>query len=457
MKKILVVFIMLILIFTASCTKETTVTYSSERNNRWIEDINYLQENLPKVHGGLYLNISAEEFNERIEKLKQDIPKLDEIEIQIRLKEIFTLVGDAHLMIANFESDIQKVFSLKTLYNIYFQPGLEEVYPIKTKWFGDNLYTIEIDSEYKEALGTKLVKINNNSIEKIMEEINKLISHNNEWRLKFLNPMYIIHPKILKYFNFADDKTIFTFEEENGEQIDIEIKVKDIDNVKFVSVLDKVDNKPIYMKKNDFFSYEYLPEEKILYFDFNIYWDKNRDNFLKLAQKGAGKGIKYIPRDETVEELPDFYSLTNKMFSEFEKKEIDKFIIDMRDNNGGSYEFGGTLINKIKNIDKINRKGKLFVIVNKGSFSAPVYDVVRFKEETEVITIGEPTGEMPFKNGGACYLELPNSKLDIFFSRWLFTPLDENVDTFTPDIIVNTSFEEYQKGIDPVFETIKNY
>ncbi len=450
-------FMLISLIFTASCTKKTVVTYSEERNNSWIEDINFLQENLPKVHADLFANVTEEEFNKRIEQLKEDIPRLDEVEIQLRLKEIFTLVGDAHLMVLDFESNLQKVFSLKTLYNIYFEPGLKEIYPIKTKWFGDSLYTIEIDSEYKNAIGSKLIKINGYTIEKVMEKINTLISHNNEWRLKALNPMYLIHPSVLKYFDFVDDKAIFTFESENGKQFDMEIKVKKTDKVRFVSVLDEVENKPLYMNTDDLYSYKYLPEEKILYFDFNVYSDNLRHLFLKRVQKGLSNGKKYIAADEQIEELPNFPNFLSEMFEQFDQHEVDKFVIDMRDNNGGSYELGSQLLRKTKLIQDINKKGKLFLIVDKGSFSAPVHDAVRYKNDTEAIIIGEPTGERPFKSGGARFMELPNSKLTIFFSMTTFVPLDENIDAFIPDIIVNQTFEDYRKGIDTVLETIKNY
>lgn len=93
---------------------EENKDFSSERNAKWAEDIRELSENLSQKHGNLFLNISREKFESQIENLIGDIPVLNDYEIQIRIKEIFAMVNDAHLVLYNFDSDIQKVYNLPT-------------------------------------------------------------------------------------------------------------------------------------------------------------------------------------------------------------------------------------------------------------------------------------------------------------------------------------------------------
>jgi hypothetical protein len=89
----------------------------------------------------------------------------------------------------------------------------------------------------------------------------------------------------------------------------------------------------------------------------------------------------------------------NELFTFIDTNEIEKLVIDFRDNNGGVP--GPNIAEEIKKRDKINQKGKLFVIVNRGTFSAPIKHSVYLKEFTNALIFGEPTGEMPYKGGPA--------------------------------------------------------
>jgi len=451
--KVIVVLLLIGSILTG-CQREGSIVFSEERNSFWLRDIEYIEKILPSVHDNFYAHITKEEFTSQIEKLKGDVPHINDEEIKIRLMEIFVQVKDAHLFIVNFYSDMQKIFSVETFLNVSLSNNMTSLIPIKTRWFGDSLYVTDIDSEYKQALGTKLIKINNVPIEDVMNNINKMIPHNNEQRLRFLNPMHLVHPQILRHFDvIKKDMGIFTFEDKDGKTFKLKIKEKSIDEVNFISVLDSAKKSPLYMKKDDLFWYEYIPEENSLYFRLSTYGNTTIPDEIRYEDKG--KAHSFVPPQS----FSKFSQFTQEMISVLKDNNVEKFIIDLRNNNGGYSNITNDLFYYVLNNAKTYERGKLFIIADRGSFSAPIIDCMRFRQGTDAIIIGEPTGEMPFLMHGARanMLTLPSSKLTILYTVEEFIPVDEKMDSIIPDYIVDQSFEDYKNGIDTVMEAILDY
>ena len=59
----------------------------------------------------------------------------------------------------------------------------------------------------------------------------------------------------------------------------------------------------------------------------------------------------------------------------------------------------------------INRRGALFVIIGRLTFSAAQNTVTAIDRETSAIFVGEPTGSRPNFIGESIYFELPYSKV----------------------------------------------
>lgn len=416
--------------------------YSEDRNKKWEEDIRELSENLQTKHGNLFLHIAKEAFEQHIENLVADIPNLDDYGIQLRIKEIFALVNDAHLVLFSFESDLQKVYNCPTFYNIYFNMGLKSIYPIKTYWFGQDLRVIETDEEYKEVLGAKLVAINHIDIADIISKVNTLIAHNNAHRLRFLNAMHLVHPAVLKHFQLCSNgKAVYTFQKDNGACYDIEVAEKKLKEIKFISAKDNAKCWAVDWEKIDAYWYQYIPEKKVLYFRSRMFWNKDKT------------WLDFPKPDYCIKQ--NYEDFLKEMFDFIDSNEVEKFIIDFRDNNGGIP--GAIIAEEVKKRAKVNQKGKLFVIINRGTFSAPIKQSVYLKEATEALFFGEPTGEMPYKGGPAYFAKLTHSGLYYMYSKNVFEPLYEGVDTIQPDFYIEPSFDDYQNGIDTILETIIDY
>lgn len=451
-KKLLCIFLLLIVFSLQGCSAASA--YTDERNEFWIKDMEYVQHNLPIRHANLFANITKEEFNSQMDKLKKDIPSINDDEIQIRLMEILAPAEDAHLLIMNFAADMMKHFSAETFYSLKLKSNMDYILPIKTKWFGDELIITEVHSDYKEILGARLEKINNKPIEDVIEKINTLIPHNNEQRLKFLNVMFLSHPQVLRHFNLLKGESLsMEFKNMDGKIIKKNIKVMNTNDVHFMSVMDNQKEKPLYMTKNDLYWYEYLPEAKAVYFKLSTYGEMevlNKRNYNKESNKSSG---------ERARDFGDFASFLEDMIAFMKDNKPEKLVIDLRGNNGGIPSILKGLREYIEWDSDFPEKGSVFLLVDKGSFSAPILECTFYKDNLKAIVVGEPTGERPFVfgGGGADTMMLPNSRVSILYSAGEFAPIDKNIDSVVPDIVVNVSFEEYRNGIDPVLKAALDY
>ncbi|BCZ49230.1 hypothetical protein psyc5s11_52970 [Clostridium gelidum] len=414
MKKIIKISICFILTFLILLTTGCETQYlGGDRNAKWKKDLDYLQAALPKKHANLFFKISEEQFNKDIDDLKNSVDNLNDDEIIDGIYKIVGSVGDGH-------TKVIKKFSRS--------------YPFQFYYFKDGVYTIDTIDEYKEALNCKLIKINGQDIKSIENRLSPLIANENEETIKKVLPNYLFRPEILHGVKIVDDidkDAIFTFEDRNEKIFDLNIQSVDctVDNdLKLIINNEYDESYPLYMQNADLnYWYKYLEKDKVLYIKYNACDEQDE----------AGK-------------LSDF---TNEILNFIDNNKVDKFVIDMRDNPGGGQNKLNAIIEGIKN-NKINNKNNFFVIVGRGTFSAPILDAVKWREETNATFVGQATSGKPNHYGVAKSFELPNSKLTVQYSTEYCRLCDDESDSFMPDKVIEISIDDYVNKKDPVLDYI---
>ncbi len=145
------------------------------------------------------------------------------------------------------------------------------------------------------------------------------------------------------------------------------------------------------------------------------------------------------------------------LLNQVKDKNPDKLVIDLRQNSGGDYSQGLTyLIDPIRNLSKVNRRGHLFVLIGTNTFSAAMSNAAQFRQ-TAALLVGEPIGERPNSYQEAREMRLPNSKLVVRYSTqyYKFAEGDENI--IRPDHEVVPTWEDYEAGRDPVLDWVLQY
>jgi tetratricopeptide (TPR) repeat protein len=417
--------IMTVIIVSSSVSSRTDKNKLS--TDEWNEDINTIVEEMSNVHVNPYHTTSKKDFEKYADELKINLFSLSDNEVIARIAEMVAMIGDGHtvLDISGFHNN-----NLNTsVFNFH-------AFPLQTYIFDKGVYVIYADKKNKELEGKKLVKINNTDIEIVLNKMKAIVPGDNEYNKKFSLPFFIVNAEYLNGLGLLDntDKCEFTFEDKAGiltSEIIESVSLPNYNNI--IHNNPELLDAPLYLQnesKNYWF--KYLENEKILYINY--------------------KRVLIDPNDS----LRYFCKRLNEFIN---SHEIDKTIIDIRNNGGGNNGTCQPFVNLISNNKKVNVKGKLFTIIGRQTFSAASYLCTKLEFNTNTIFVGEPTGAKPNHYGDNRPLTLPNSGLIVRLSSiyWRNSfPFDKRKWT-EPEIIVSLTPENYFGNTDPVMEAVLNY
>src|SRR5690606_5538328 len=386
---------------------------------QWQEDLRFIQNTIHKDYSFLFVKTTKKEFDTQVEKLYNDIPNLELHEIKVGITRLIASFKYGHT-------------------GIYFK---FQSLPFNLYEFKDGIYIQGVHKNYTKALGAKVLKINNIPIEEALEKIAPVVNAENSQYFKAYGINYLGSPEVLhaqKITKTLQNKVTLTLEKNGKVFTQSFTAMEDGEGVPthrgFVhqdeNWLDARDQSttPLYLKNLDKIYYsEYLTEEKAMYVRHSRI------------------------RDEAEESTKDFYA---RVFDAVEQQDVDKLIIDLRLNGGGNNYSNKPVITGIIETEKINKIGKLFVIIGRRTFSACQNLVYELDNYTNVIFVGEPTAENINFWGDNRPVKLPNSGIDISLSYlwWQDKPALENAEWTVASIPVTMSFEEYANNQDPVLK-----
>lgn len=401
-------------------------------SENWVTDLNFLKTELAKKHKNLFYKISKNEFENGIDKIINQLDKDSDIETSIKLTKLIAKIGDSH-------TNLSISHLLKKRKNI----------PIDLTWFKEGLFITGTTKDNYEILDKRILSINGFKTKTIIDSLKTLFVDENKAQINVNSSRLFDNNVLLKYFGFSkpNDST-YDLEVADFNEIITKYHLKEVEN-NIKSNKDKVftkvnTEKPFYLNgSGKVFKEEYFPKEKIYFIQYN-----------KCISKET---IEKFGNKETAYSYPSFKEFEEQVIKQIENSDIDKLIFDMRFNGGGSSYLAESLIDKISNNKKINKKGKLFVVVGNKTFSSAIFNTIYFKEKTNAIIIGEETGGKPNHFGFVKSFTLPYSEIKVTYSSEFWKLTEKDTNTITPDAIIECSFNDYKNGIDPVFEFVKEY
>ncbi|MEM6724283.1 MAG: hypothetical protein AAF598_09610 [Bacteroidota bacterium] len=417
---------LLVLLF--SCSESPT-------SNKWADyqaDLQYLKDSLAGKHPNLYFHLDKASFHEQIDQISSEanLAKSDSNQILMQLREAIAKLGDPHT-------------------NFGFYDYIEEAgfYPIEIFWFDDGIWITGADEAYQAVIGKKITAINGIPMKAIIEKVSNIVPKNAPYfvhkRLHYFMPKHAI----LSYYGITNgDAAEFTLETANGEKETMTIQVAQgeysVDN--FIHL----DNPPFYWQSvltdnEQLFRLHYFEADSILFLQYNSCWGR------ELEERFGDP--------EDAKSLPAFADFRDTIFELIENQPIQKLIFDLRFNGGGSSPQGTELIKEISQIEDLNQKGKLFVAISQHTFSSAVINAMNFRQLTEAILLGHPSGGSPNHYGETRTLVLPKTKMEVYHSTNYFKYVDEDLDAVIPDIPIETNFKTILEGKDPVYEYVKDY
>jgi hypothetical protein len=392
------------------------------REERWRYDLDYLVRRMEKVHFNLYAKVSKEAFSEAVNDLKSRITSLKDEEIAVGIQRILALVGDGHTIL---------------MWRLHDEPLFR--YPVELYLFKEGLYVRAAAPQYGAIVGGKVLKIGNASAEAALAAVAPLCSRDNDMGVKMQSPIFLTNPAVLSYLRIASDMTgvALVIEKLGGEKTMVDLKPTPVNQrsmKKFVRANRNASvPEPISFKNNDdSFWFEYLPQRKLVYFQFNAVADKPKETLEKFC---------------------------GRLFHFIDENPVESLIIDMRNNGGGNNTLNRPLVHGLIRCDKVNRPGHLFVLVGRRTFSAAMNCSVDIERNTNAIFVGEPTGSSPNFVGETTILRLPCNGLRLSCSSLYWqssTPTDRRT-WIPPELVAEPSFELFAANRDPGLDAIYAY
>lgn len=410
-------------LFLFICGKNLSAYAQSSKVENWKEDIRYLVDELEIRHANLYHTITQTAFKDSMDQLLSRLHELKEDQIIVELAKLTALIGDGH---TGLFLPWGRGFDYSEL-------------PLELYYGDDGYFVLAARSDYKSIVGNRLLEINDVPVNTVQEKIVPLLPRDNEYVLESFAGRYMRLYELLVTLNIADsskNEVVLTLENDEGNQQKVIVQAyPKNDPVKWHFITEKSEL-PLYLKnREEQYWFDYLQDDRIVFLQFNS------------ADISSG-----TPEAK-------FAAFTDSLVTFIDNRDVEKLVIDLRWNSGGSFTRTRHLLWAVIRSEKIDTQGKLFTIIGPGTFSAATALATELDMHTQTLFAGEPSGGEPNSYGDLGRITLPNSKTEVWYSRWDMNqslPGDHRPAIF-PDLKAHISLQDYVNGRDPVLETIRSY
>ena len=367
-----------------------------------LEDLDHYRDAVIKLHTNPFTVVRKKVFVSAIENIKDSADHYDADQILTELLKVNAMIGDQHTGILYVSRDI---------------------FPFRCYWFEEGIYITATAKAYEHLRLSKLIAINNVPIDDVVSRISLLIPEKTSSNIRHRTVQYIFDPFILHGLQISTDRksvsyTIVTPGNDTllvrPEAVNRQVEKCDCDDRSFFKAPDK--------KIHSWFTY--IDSSSLIYFRYSSCYDDSSVTVQKLDSE-----------------------LTKCI----EQKKPQKLIIDLRYNSGGYSSLLDHFINYLAN-SKFGRRGRLYVLVDRGTFSAAVINANSLRELTYAKIVGEEAGGPLAFFAGVKYHKLPHTKLRLIYSTMYWQSDRGKKGTLMPDVIIPETLANYMAGRDAALE-----
>jgi hypothetical protein len=280
-----------------------------------------------------------------------------------------------------------------------------------------------------EGLGARVLRIGKLTPEEFETAVTPYISHENGPGVREDSTNFMVQEEVLRHFGLIDSTggVGITVVKTGGKPLDFEVFPNEsnkrptiVDAVAFLHIPRLLQQTP---RAN--YHHQYLPDIKVLYIEYNRCLDDPK-----------------LPFSDFARQVGDF----------IDSHPTQRVIVDLRSNGGGNSELIEPLIDVLQARPEVVAHGRLFALMGPATFSSGLIAAYRFRA-LHAILVGEPAGQRPNFYGNTAVLQLPNSQLQVQYTRKHLRLVDDSdPDEYKPDLNVTLSIDDYLHGRDPVLD-----
>ncbi|MCH7548814.1 MAG: hypothetical protein IH969_04635 [Candidatus Krumholzibacteriota bacterium] len=404
------------------------------RVDGWNVDLDYLHRRMEETHYDLYRNISREEWARGLDRIRASVSQKEDHEIIVDLMALFARIGDGHTGVVPPIGGMPERPSVRALEQWH-------AIPVDFYIFTDGLFVRSAESRYASVVGKRVKRVGKLSAADALERCASVTQRDNTQQIKWIAPRWMSAVEVLHGLGIIEnrDHVDLVVADAEGQEEKVRIEPVPFDrnmmSRNFAEPVTMIEGPtPMYLRdREQNYWYEYLEDERLVYFQFNA-----------------------VMNEDEGESLADFSA---RLFDFINKNEVDALVIDVRLNHGGNNFLVAPIIDAVVRTNKINEKGKLFMIIGRETFSACQNFTNRMQRETEVMFVGEPTGSSPNFVGEGNPIWLPWSGLTVRGSSryWQDSVSEDARPWVAPDLVAELSSQDYRLGHDPAMATLRAY
>lgn len=401
-----------------------------DRTARWRTDLAFAEREIRRRAYDPERRLERIDLEGRIADIQHRVPNLTDAQILLELHRLLRLLNDGHARVRAPES----------------RPDLQQMLPLQLFCFPEGVAITAVAPEIADLAGCRILQIGEHPVTAVMDAFEPVITRDNENEYWFLRCLQDWLPSTTALHALGliptPDRVELTVETPAGEVRTVSVETDPAWPLhRLRQQLAPPDGwtfypetlgtpLPHYLRHLDqTIWFDVLPDSKTMYVQFNSV------------------------RDEPDETLAAF---GHRALAEFDRQELDRLVFDMRWNGGGNTLQEWPLLHQIAAHPRINRRGGLFVIMGRGTFSAAQNGVNFLATHSEAIFVGEPSGSGPQFIGETNYFALPHSEfvLNVSVLHWAGTWPGDTRRWLPPDIYAQPSLAAWRENRDPALDAI---
>jgi tetratricopeptide (TPR) repeat protein len=397
------------------------------RDEGWRADLRLLARELKRRAYAPFALISEEDFDAEVARLDDGIPGLTDTQIVVAMMRLTAHLDDGHAGIWMPDGDDE----------------LTRLVQLEFFLFADGLFVTAAGPGHSRLLGARVERIGGRTVAEAVAALGPLIARDNDQQVTLMIPRFLRQTAVLHGLGLTEDLSQVTLtvrfpDGTSGEETAAAVPGRywwDRYPPGWTRLTDMVAERlsaatPLHLRHRELpYWFEYLPGADLVYFQYNAVMDHPAEPFAAFC---------------------------DRLFAFIADRRPGRLVIDLRWNGGGNTFLSQALLHHLIRNREISRRGALFVIIGRLTFSAAQNTATAIGRETEPIFVGEPTGSRPNFNGETIPFELPYSKLranagDLF---WQTSWPEDHRTWIAPDIYAPPTFEAFCRNDDPALDAI---
>ncbi len=375
-----------LLALSAALNAQTSAELGAEK---WRQDLAVLADQLPKLHKNLFFQQPKAEFDRQVHELDAKLPNLNEGATRAALVRLLASVGNEHTTIDALRGT--------------------SVFPLQFAIFPEGTYVTAAGPDHQDAIGRRLVSIDGVPVAHVRARLAPYYAKENAVAELLFVPGLMRNAVVLNAAGITASPANATFQFEDAALA--------LDATK-PPVATKGPAGVLARKTADYW-YEYKPESKAVYIQYNACRNSKDRSFL------------------------DF---TNDLVRAVASKPVSTYIVDLRFNGGGDSKIVQPLVKALK----AAHRTRVFVLVGRETFSSAFLAAMELRRECRGTLVGEAMGQRPNSYGDIRPLKLPNSGLTAYYCTKYFKLSPKDVPQVEPDVPIPLTAADYFAGKDPV-------